>query len=144
VGYRELLKKYIRFLELHVHDNFIEEIEPAPEPGLTKRDVAELRTLAGEIFRVAPSEGAPDGDVGRRAPNYNYRLRLLMNRHGLSVAEVASLAGVEDSTLSRWRATPRAPRHLALSRAEFEHFESELYRWLDAGRPPLTARVTAR
>src|SRR5262245_38990249 len=29
VGYRELLKKYIRFLELHTGDNFIEEIEPA-------------------------------------------------------------------------------------------------------------------
>src|SRR5262245_24552514 len=27
VGYRELLKKYIRFLELHTGDNFIEEIE---------------------------------------------------------------------------------------------------------------------
>ena len=137
VGYRELLKKYIRFLELHTGDNFIEEIEPAPEPGLTRRDVAELRTLAGEIFREAPDE-----DVGHRSPNYNYRLRLLVNRHALSLADAACLAGVEEGTMRRWRTTPRTPRHLALSRTEFERFESELHRWLSAGRPPLTAELT--
>jgi hypothetical protein len=57
LGYRELLKKYLRIVELRVGHNFIEEIEPGPELALTQRDIAELRKLAREIQRCAQSEG---------------------------------------------------------------------------------------
>lgn len=138
VGYRELLKKYIRFLELHAGDNFVEAIDPAPEPMLTRRDLAELRTLAGEIYREAHAAAAR-----ARPPNYNYRLRLLQNRHGLNAAETALLAHTDTATVARWRTSPSSDRYLTLSRTQFEDFETELQRWLDEGRPPLTPQSTA-
>jgi len=51
MGYRELLKKYIRWLELNVGDDYIEAMASAREPMLSERDVAELRTLVREIDR---------------------------------------------------------------------------------------------
>ena len=50
MGYRELLKKYIRFLEMHAGDNYIEAVTYAANHELGDRDLAELRTLAGRFI----------------------------------------------------------------------------------------------
>ena len=90
MGYRELLKKYIRFLETNVGDNFIEAIADAKEPTLSSRDIGELKTLAGEIFREHH-----DGAAVNRVSNFNYRLRLLMNRFNLSVDDIADITHMD-------------------------------------------------
>ncbi|NJN52704.1 MAG: hypothetical protein HC809_14060, partial [Gammaproteobacteria bacterium] len=90
MGYRELLKRYIRFLELQLGDNFIESMIDAPESTLSARDVGELRSLAGEIFREAHT-----AEHCERIENFNYRMRLLFNRYELSVARIAELAAVD-------------------------------------------------
>jgi hypothetical protein len=51
MGYRELLKRYIRHLELVAGDNFIEQ--EGREPVLNERDLGELRLLMAEIHRAA-------------------------------------------------------------------------------------------
>jgi hypothetical protein len=129
MGYRELLKKYIRFLETQLGDNYIESISEAPESTLTERDVAELRTLAGEIFREAYTPAA-----SQRVENFNYRLRLLFNRYNLAVTDAAALAGVEADRVRRWRTSPRSPRYVAMSEAEFDRFESALVAWVEGER----------
>jgi len=128
VGYRELLKKYIRFLELHLGNNYVESISGAPESTLTDRDVAELRTLAGEIFREAHTPAAAE-----RVENFNYRLRLLFNRYNLSVVDAARLAGVDVERVRRWRTSPRSSRYLAMSEVEFDRFETALLAWVEEG-----------
>jgi hypothetical protein len=126
VGYRELLKNYIRFLELHLGDNFIEAIAATHESTLTDRDVAELRTLAGEIFRETHTAGAH-----ARVENFNYRLRLLLNRYGLGVEQTARLAGVPEDVVRSWRTTPRSPRYRAMTEGEFDRFERALTRFIE-------------
>jgi hypothetical protein len=126
MGYRELLKKYIRFLELHLGDNYVEAIAGAAETMMSPRDVAELRTLAGEIFREAHA-----GDAPARVENYNYRLRLLFNRYELTVDRAAALAGVAPETVRGWRTSPRSARYLRMSAAEFDAFERSLLAWLE-------------
>lgn len=124
MGYRELLKNYIRHLELVAGENFIEG--EASEPVLNKRDLGELRTLAAEIARDT-YRGA---DV-RRVENYNYRLRVLMNRHALTAGQVAELTEVSDSAVGRWRTNPASERYLPMTEAEFARFESALNHWLE-------------
>jgi hypothetical protein len=51
VGYRTLLKKYIRFIERRTGNHQIDEIEPTVATWMSRRDVAELRTIAREIRR---------------------------------------------------------------------------------------------
>jgi hypothetical protein len=124
MGYRELLKSYIRHLELVAGENFIER--EASEPVLNKRDLGELRTLAAEIQRDA-YRGA---DIGR-VENYNYRLRVLMNRHALTAGQVAELAEVGEPIVGRWRTNPGSERYSPMSEAEFARFESALNHWLE-------------
>lgn len=124
MGYRELLKSYIRHLELVAGENFIER--EASEPILNKRDLGELRTLAAEIQRDA-YRGA---EVGR-VENYNYRLRVLMNRHALTACQVAELADVSKPLVGRWRTSPASERYLSMTEAEFSSFESALNHWLE-------------
>jgi hypothetical protein len=126
MGYRELLKKYIRFLELQLGDNYIEAIPRAAESTLTDRDIAELRTLAGEIFREAHT-----ADAAARVENFNYRLRLLFNRYDLTVEQAGILAGVDADTVRRWRTSPRSRRYLKMSEAEFDRFERALFAWVE-------------
>lgn len=124
MGYRELLKSYIRHLELVAGDNFI-ELETS-EPVLTRRDLGELRTLAAEIHRDAYRAA----EVGR-VENYNYRLRVLMNRHALSADQVAELTGASRNSVGRWRTNPASERYLPMTEAEFSRFELALSRWLE-------------
>lgn len=124
MGYRELLKSYIRHLELVAGDNFI-ELENS-EPVLSKRDLGELRTLAAEIHRDA-FRGAELG----RVDNYNYRLRVLMNRHALSADQVAELSGTPRSVVRRWRTNPASDRYLPMTEGEFSRFEAALTHWLE-------------
>lgn len=126
MGYRELLKNYMRHLELVAGDNFVETA--CGEPVLSKRDLGELRTLAAELARDAHG-GADLGRVG----NFNFRLRVLMNRHALSIAQVAELSLAMPATVRRWRTNPVSENYLAMSEAEFSRFESALKRWLENG-----------
>jgi len=130
MGYRELLKKYIRFLELRLGDNYIEAVRATPESTLTDRDVAELRTLAGEIFREAHTAA-----TANRIENFNYRLRLLFNRYDLSVERAAELAGVEPRVVRRWRTSPNSPRYLSMSEREFDRFEVALLQFIENELP---------
>jgi hypothetical protein len=124
MGYRELLKNYIRHLELVAGDNFIEQ--DTNEPILGKRDLGELRTLAAEIHRDAYRAA----EVAR-VENYNYRLRVLMNRHALTADQVADLTGVARQQVRAWRTNPDSDRYRAMSEDEFSRFESALNDWLE-------------
>lgn len=128
MGYRELLKNYIRHLELIAGDNFIEQ--ETSEPVLNKRDLGELRTLAAEIQRDAYRAAEIS-----RVDNYNYRLRVMMNRHALTADLVAHLTGVEPSVVRRWRTNPGSDRYVAMSEADFTRFETALNRWLETAAP---------
>lgn len=130
MGYRELLKKYVRFLEVNVGDNYIEAVPDAAEPILSERDLGELRTIAAEIFREA--HAAPER---ARVENPNYRFRILLNRHGISIDQAASIAGVEAATIRRWRTHPRSRRYLPMRTDEFAAFEAALESFLAEGAP---------
>jgi len=125
MGYRELLKKYMRHLELTAGDNFVEV--RCAEPVLNKRDLGELRTLSAEITRDAYL-----GEDLDRIENYNYRLRVLMNRYAMTVEQVAELLDARPSTVRAWRTNPQSPRYRAMSEAEFTAFESALTSWLES------------
>jgi hypothetical protein len=126
MGYRELLKHYIRHLELVAGDNFIEAANC--EPVLRKRDLGELRALADEIARDAYR-----GNDLRRVENYNYRLRVLINRHALGVAQVAELSDAPADQVRRWRTNPASENYRPMSEAEFARFERALNQWLERG-----------
>lgn len=128
MGYRELLKKYIRFLEMHAGDNFIESIPDAAEATLTDRDLGEMRTIAAEIFREA--HGDPDS---ARIENFNHRFRILINRYGIPVARAAELAGMDVETIRRWRTHPRSRKYLPMSAEDHARFEERLEAWLTEG-----------
>jgi hypothetical protein len=134
MGYRELLKKYIRFLEMHAGDNYIEAVTYAAGHELGERDLAELRTLAGEIHREVRSADDPAG-----CPSFNHQLRLLCICYGLTRERTAEFAGVELAVLRRWRANPRSLRHLAMREAEFLRFENALIAWLERRRCSMDA-----
>lgn len=140
MGYRELLKKYVRFLELNVGDNYIEAIPGAAEPILSERDLGELRTIAAEIFREA--HAAPER---ARVENHNYRFRILLNHHGIGIEQAAALAGVEVATIRRWRTHPRSRRYLAMSAEDYADFERALERFLEGAgatpRPPASTQT---
>ncbi len=124
MGYRELLKGYIRHLELVAGDNYIER--ETNEPVLNKRDLGELRTLAAEIHRDAYRAAEV-----KRVENYNYRLRVLMNRHALTADRVAELAGVRPDVVRHWRTNPDSDRYQPMDEADFSRFESALNHWLE-------------
>lgn len=124
MGYRALLKNFIRHLELVAGDNFIET--PANEPVLTNREMGELRTLCAEIHRDAFQAAEVN-----RVENYNYRLRVLMNRYALSAERVAALTGVEPALVRSWRTSPTSDRYRSMTEADFASFEAALTRWLE-------------
>lgn len=132
MGYRELLKNYIRFLELHAGDNFIESIDSARESVLSTRDLGELRAIAAEIFRETHTQPASTNVV-----NYNYRFRLLLNHYGIAIRTAALLSGSSEEKVRCWRTQPRSRRYLPMTEAEFQTFESRLTRYLESGELPL-------
>ncbi len=129
MGYRELLKHYIRYLELHAGDNYIESIPGSPDTPLSDRDVGELRAIAAEIFREA--NVAP---AGSPTPNYNARFRLLLNHADISIPVAAEIAGVDEDQIRRWRSQPRSRRYRPMNATDFERFEAALGAWLEARR----------
>lgn len=128
MGYRELLKNYIRHLELAAGENYIER--ETREPVLSKRDLGELRTLAAEVQRDAYSATEIS-----RVENYNFRLRVLMNRHALTADLVAQLTGVEPSLVRCWRTNPASKRYRVMSESDFARFEAALNQWLETTAP---------
>ena len=139
MGYRELLKKYIRHLEVHLGDNYIEAAARVPEPVLSSRDLGELRTIAAEIFREASGDAGPV-----RVANHNYRLRILLNRHGLSIDEAARISGFDADCIRRWRTQPRSRRYLPMKAAEYTRFEAALLEWLERSEPDRDGSCTGR
>ena len=103
----------------------------AAEPILSERDLGELRTIAAEIFRESHAE--PER---ARVENYNYRFRLLLNRHGIGIDQAATLAGVDATTVRRWRTHPRSRRYLAMSADAYQAFEAALDTFLAEGALP--------
>ncbi len=128
MGYRELLKNYIRFLELHAGDNFIESIATAREALLNERDLGELRAIAAEIFREANSK-PPRTPVA----NYNYRFRLLLNHYGIAIRAAALMSDTTEERVRCWRTQPRSRRYLPMAEAEFQKFETRLTAYLETG-----------
>jgi len=128
MGYRELLKNYIRFLELHAGDNFIEAIATARESMLSERDLGELRAIAAEIFREAHAT-LPRTPVA----NYNYRFRLLLNHYGIAIRTAALIGATSEERVRCWRTQPRSRRYLPMTEAEFQHFEARLEQYLETG-----------
>jgi len=124
MGYRALLKKYIRHLEIVAGDNYIES--PVNEPVLSKREMGELRTLSAEINRDAFQAAEVS-----RVENYNYRLRVLMNRYALTPDKVAELCGTNPVVVRRWRTSPASDRYQSMTETEFARFEEALTKWLE-------------
>lgn len=131
MGYRELLKNYIRFLELHAGDNFIESIATAQESALSERDLGELRAIAAEIFREA-SATPPRAPVA----NYNYRFRLLLNHYGIAIRTAALISDSTEERVRCWRTQPRSRRYVPMTETEFRLFETRLTEYLERGELP--------
>jgi hypothetical protein len=129
MGYRELLKRYIRFVEAHVGENFIDVIPYAADPGFSEREIGELKALETEIYL-----DSTDAATSSRPPGFNYRLRLLCMCYGLTLQQAAWLSGIDVQTARRWRTNPRSKRYLAMEEAEFARFERALFDWLENQR----------
>ena len=124
MGYRELLKKYIRFVEAQAGDHFIDSIGYGVEPLLfSNREHGELRAILRELTRVSDDEAAGD----KRTPNFNYRLRLLSTCYGITLQQAAEMSGADPSTVRRWRANPRSNHFMEMQEVDFERFEHSLF-----------------
>jgi hypothetical protein len=122
MGYRELLKKYICFVEEQIGDHFIDSVAYSLDTQFSSRELGELRSIVNDLSRESNHE-----PVGSRAmPSCNYRLRLLSTCYGLSLQQAAELSGVDAPTVRRWRANPRARHFVEMREAEFERFEQSL------------------
>jgi hypothetical protein len=126
MGYRELLKRYLAFLESHVGSTYLDALASDSDGPLGPRDLAELRNLLREINRDAAS---PHG--AEPLADFNRRLALLCVCYGLGVAEAAELARVDTETLRRWRTSPRSTRYLPMRAADFRRFERSLFSRID-------------
>jgi hypothetical protein len=124
MGYRELLKKYLCFVETHTGDNFFDAIASSTDQALSRRDLAELRSLSAEMHREAEESPhfTPD-------PSFNHKLRLLCVCYSLPANDVAKMAGVSVEVVHRWRTSPRSAHYLSMSKEEFRHFERQLIDW---------------
>ncbi len=122
MGYRELLKKYLRFVEAHAGDNFIDSIGYGAEPAFSGRELGELRAMVGDLSREVESE-IGDG----RVPSFNYRLRLLSICYALTLQQAADLAGTDVATVRRWRTNPHSRRFIEMRSDEFARFERALF-----------------
>ncbi len=140
MGYRELLKKYIRFVEAHAGDHFIGAIPYVADPPFSDRELGELRTLVSELSRTSGSE------VSGRMPNFNYQLRLLCICYGLTLHQAATLGGVDVPTVRRWRTDPLSRHYEKMPAGDFARFEDALCHWLQSRRgeikPPMTVEVS--
>lgn len=122
MGYRELLKKYLRFVEAHAGDHFIDSIGYGLDPVFSDRELGELRVMVGDLTRAAESEL-----VCGRMPGFNYRLRLLSICYGLTLQETADLSGTDVAIVRRWRTNPHSRRYVEMREDEFVRFERALF-----------------
>jgi hypothetical protein len=129
MGYRELLKKYIRLVEAHAGDHFIDSIGYGMEPSFSDRELGELRTILAEVSR-----NSGDAISYGRMPNFNYRLRLLSICYGLTLQQAAALGGVDAQMVRRWRANPRSRHFVQMYEADFARFEHALFEHEWVGR----------
>ena len=125
MGYRELLKKYIRFVESQVGNNFIGAVGYVMDGPFTDRELGELRALAVDIDRTINGASAC-----ARVPSCNYRLRLLCICFGLTLEQAAQLGGVDATLVRRWRADPLSRHYAAMTETDFARFEHALIDWL--------------
>lgn len=125
MGYRELLKRYIRFVESQAGDDFIDSVAYVVGGPFSDRELGELRALTVE--RTTDD----DGDCARLLA-FSYRFRLLCIAFDLKLGEAATLAGVDVATARHWRANPLSTYYVAMQQAEFDRFERALVDWLAA------------
>lgn len=123
MGYRELLKKYIRLVEEQAGDHFIDSIGYSLESRFSNRELGELRAILNDLSRDSSDEPVTYGAM----PSCNYRLRLLSTCYGLTLQQAADLSGVDAHTVRRWRANPRSRHFIRMHEAEFERFEHSLF-----------------
>jgi len=125
MGYRELLKKFMHFVEVHTGDHFVDVISYVAEPRFSVREIGQLKALADELDRDA------DGAVidFARLPSFNYRLRLLCICYGLTPMQAAELGGVDEYTFRRWRTNPKSKNYVAMREPDFQRFEQALFEW---------------
>jgi hypothetical protein len=129
VGYRELLKRYIRFVEAYAGETFIDVIPYMADSPFTDGEIRELKSLATEIYL-----DSYDADASARAPCLNYRFRLLCMCYGLTLQQAAELSGIDAATVRRWRTNPRSKRYVAMQDEEFARFQRALFDRLDPRR----------
>ena len=123
MGYRELLKKYIRFVESQAGDDFIDAAGYVADGPFTDRELGELKALAIERATDGAAEYA-------RLLEFSYRFRLLCISFDLTLQQAAALAGVDATQARHWRANPLTPTYVAMQEAEFTRFERALVDWL--------------
>lgn len=137
MGYRELLKKYIRFVEAQAGDHFIDSIVYMAQPPFSDRELGELRALAADMGRTSSDAIECTG-----MPSFNYRLRLLSICYRLSPQQVAELGGVDAPTVRRWRTDPRSSRFVEVQAGDFARFEHALFEWLARGTVPVSSEMS--
>lgn len=120
MGYRELLKRYMCFVESSCGgDNLVERLANMEEPPITRRDIGELRSLAAEIGR----ERQPP-----LAETYNQRFEELLAAEHLDVTKAALVSGRDPRVLKRYLAPSNAKRHLKLPEREFHAIRNAIAR----------------
>jgi hypothetical protein len=135
MGYRELLKKYLRFVESQAGEDFIDAVAYAVDGPFSERELGELRALT--------VERATDGDGQyARQRAYSYRFRLLCLAFDLTLEQASGLAAVHVTRVRHWRANPLSAYYVAMEQTEFDRFERALVEWLARRHPG--ADVNAR
>ena len=99
MGYRELLKKYIRFVESQVGDDFIDAVGYVADGPFSDRELGELKALTVDRATDGAAEYA-------RMLAFSYRFRLLCISFDLTLEQAAEMAGVDATVVRHWRANP--------------------------------------
>ena len=134
MGYRELLKKYIRFVESQAGDDFIDTAGYVVDGPFSDRELGELKALAVDRATDGAAEYA-------RLREFSYRFRLLCISFDLTLQQAAEMAGVDATVVRHWRANPLSPSYVAMQEAEFARFERSLVDWLTQRHRDADARA---
>ena len=96
MGYRRLLKSYLKHVEQLIGTSLV-ELSSASEL-FTKRDVGELNVLAAELareqFRNRPTQDKP--------PDHGALLAAAIRSLNLSVEQAAAITALDVKTINRW------------------------------------------
>ncbi len=123
MGYRELLKKYIRFVESQAGEDFIDAVGYMADGPFSDRELGELKKLAVDRATDGAAEYA-------RMRAFSYRFRLLCISFDLTSQQAAEMAGVDATLVRHWRANPLSTYYVAMQEDEFIRFERALVDWL--------------